>query len=172
MIGLFTRRFCSYLIGSYTSNITTIIFEQIVKRFLFCRTQTTLSGLRSIILQCVFHITININATIFYGVSRRWSTGNLNCYKRIGEESNLTMWNKIIMASTIHIWFFFLTIWILSTTHLMSARAVQGKYQISVIRLSAIPPVRLWILDKHLLTRTPSQRYSYNQDAKVWCKWI
>ena len=33
-LGLLTRRLCSYLIGSHTSNITTIIFEQIIKRFL------------------------------------------------------------------------------------------------------------------------------------------
>ena len=33
-LGLLTRRLCSRLIGSQPSNITTIISEQIVKRFL------------------------------------------------------------------------------------------------------------------------------------------
>ena len=33
-LGLLTRRLCSRLIGSHTSNITTIILEQIAKRFL------------------------------------------------------------------------------------------------------------------------------------------
>ena len=35
-LGLLTRRLCSCLIGLHSSNMTTIIFEQILKRFLFC----------------------------------------------------------------------------------------------------------------------------------------
>ena len=70
-LGLLTRRLCSCLIGLQPSNITTIIFEQIVKRFL---NATTFQDTFNAIPRCTGHLSC---------CKSRWSDLNTqpNVYK-------------------------------------------------------------------------------------------
>ena len=85
-LGLLTRRLCSCLIGSHTSNITTIISEQIVKRFLFPDSNHIIRHAHAIIL--IARLPLTLKATTFHGLSCRRCTGHPSCCKRYRRDSN------------------------------------------------------------------------------------